>query len=118
MASIDVSSRVNPYELPAGNNLDQLVHREVMGQSDPSCPLYSVDEKAARRVLTKLKTTATGTFVVGQTSLRKKKWFARYETDASDGTEVLAETLPLAICRLAMLRTLQKSSSEAPPPRR
>jgi CxxC motif-containing protein (DUF1111 family) len=108
---MDLRSRINPYQIAAGGELDKLVHQEVMGETGTTCPAYSADEKASRRVLAKLKATSTGTFVVGQTSLRKKTWFARYETDASDGTEVLAETLPLAICRLALLRIIHKSAN-------
>jgi hypothetical protein len=42
--------------------------------------------------------------VVGHTSLPGRTWFARYERDAMDGTEVFADTFALAICRLALLR--------------
>jgi hypothetical protein len=77
------------------------------------CPPYSTNEKAARSVLAKVKSYGDRTVVVGRTTLRRKRWFARYESDASDGTEVLAETFPLAISRLALLRTLagEKSGS-------
>ena len=97
-------SDVNPYEVEPGPDLDRLVQSQVMGEPDTACPAYSTDEKEARRVLAKLKTDTGKTIIVGRTSLKNKRWFARYETDPSDGTEVLAETLPLAICRLALLR--------------
>jgi hypothetical protein len=96
---------VNPYEIPAGPELDRLVHRQVMEEMDSEPPAYSSDEKASRRVLARVKALGGTRVVVGQTALRKKRWFARYESNSSDGTEVLAETLPLAICRLALLRT-------------
>jgi hypothetical protein len=32
-----------------------------------------------------------------------KRFFARYDSDPSTATEVLAETEPLAICRLALI---------------
>ena len=97
-------AEIDPYHVQAGRELDQMVHLQVMRQNDNDCPHYSTDEKAARRVLAQLKAISSATVITGQTSLRKKPWFARYETDASDGTEVLADTLPLAICRLALLR--------------
>jgi len=97
---------VNPYEVPAGPELDQIIHQRVMGLSETTCPPYSTDEKSSRRVLARIKGLGGRTVLVGRTAIRSKRWFARYESNASDGTEVLAETLPLAICRLALLRTL------------
>ncbi len=97
-------SDINPYAISAGPELDRIIHQLVMGEAGERCPEYSTDETAARRVLAKLKSVPGKTVVVGRTALRQKRFFARYETNASDGTEVLAETLPLAICRLALLR--------------
>ncbi len=105
-----MTSDVNPYEIAAGPDLDRLVHRHVMGQNDGELPPYSTDEKAARQVLSRLKSFSGKTVVTGRTALRKKRWFARYESDASDGTEVLAETLALAICRLALLRAMSREN--------
>ena len=42
--------------------------------------------------------------IVGRTSLAGRTWFARYERNAMDGTEVFANTFALAVCRLALLR--------------
>jgi hypothetical protein len=100
---------VNPYKVAAGPELDQMIHGRVMRMED-QCPSYSTDEKAARRVLARLKSLTGRSIVVGRTALRKTQYFARYETDPSDGTEVLAETLPLAVCRLALLRVLKEES--------
>ena len=97
-------SDLNPYTVQAGPELDSVIHLRVMRQTGSVFPPYSSDEKAAKRVLARLRSDSKRTVVVGQTALRKKRWFARYETNASDGTEVLAETLELAICRLALLR--------------
>jgi hypothetical protein len=101
-------SDINPYDAQAGPELDRLVHEKVMGQTSEDPAAYSTDERAARRVLAKLKADFGRTVVTGRTSLRDKRWFARYETNASDGTEVLAETLELAICRLALLRVIKE----------
>ena len=100
-------SEINPYRYPAGTELDRLIQRQIMGLGDEDCPPYSTDERAARQVLTKLKSSSGKSIVVGKTALRQTRWFARYETDASDGTEVLAESLALAICRLALLRAVK-----------
>lgn len=105
-------SDINPYRLPAGADLDRLVQRQVMGLPLEQCPPYSTDEKAARQVLAKLRSACSKNIVVGKTSLRKTRWFARYETNPSDGTEVLAESLPLAICRLALLRAAKEDQAD------
>jgi hypothetical protein len=94
---------IDPYRMPAGPELDQLIHTRVMGLADNEHPTYSTDERAARRVLARIKAESGRTVVVGKTALRNARYFARYETDPSDGTEVLAESLPLAICRLALI---------------
>ena len=95
--------QLNLYRMPAGLEMDQLIQRHVMRLAEADCPLYSSDEKEARRVLACLKAMTGRSVIVGQTAIRQTRWFARYETDPSDGTEVLAETLPLAICRLALV---------------
>ena len=98
---------LNPYEAQPGPELDRLIHLQVMGETGSEVPPYSTEEREARRVLARLKATTGKSVVTGRTSLRNRRWFARYETDASDGTEVLAETLELAICRLALLRVMK-----------
>ncbi len=109
-------SEVNPYQIAAGRELDQLIHVHFMEQTAQDVPPYSSEDKFARQVLSKLKASSGKTIVVGRTALRKKRWFARYESDASDGTEVLAETLPLAICRLALLRAVTTGLSDTSTP--
>jgi hypothetical protein len=74
-----------------------------MGQEVGPVPAYSTDQKAAYEVLATLKKSSSAKVIVGRTSLRDKRWFARYETNPSDGTEVFADTEALAICRLALL---------------
>ena len=105
-------AQINPYSVPAGPELDELVHQHVMGESDSPAAAYSTDETAARRVLAKLKSLPGKTVIVGRTALRHKRFFARYESDASDGTEVLAETVSLAICRLALLRVQREHNRD------
>ena len=99
----EVMSEINPYRMPAGPEMDQLIQRCVMRVSGADCPPYSSDDKEARRVLARLKALTGRSVIVGNTAMRHTRWFARYETDPSDGTEVLAESLALAICRLALL---------------
>ncbi len=100
------SGRSNPYEAPAGRDLDAWVHVSFMREtSDPaSCPRYSTEMREARAVLRRLRATYSRPVVCGRTTLADRSWFVRAMTDRHRGTEVLAETLPLAICRLAVIR--------------
>jgi hypothetical protein len=50
-----------------------------------------------------LKSNFGKPIVIGQTRMANKKFFARYDSDPSTATEVLAETEALAICRLALI---------------
>jgi hypothetical protein len=95
----------DPYKAQAGPELDAVIHLRLMNQSvsDGPCPGYSTDDKFAKRVLFKLR-TGQPSVIIGRTQLEGRTWFARYERNAMDGTEVFASTFALAICRLALLR--------------
>lgn len=97
----------NPYKLPAGRELDRLIDELLFeNQSEgTNPPAYSTDDRAADKVKARLKSLGGHSVVTGTTRLREKPFFARYDTGPSTSTEVLAETYPLAICRLAMLVT-------------
>lgn len=98
----------DPYHMPAGPELDRLIQEWVMNKPGQECPAYSTDEGEADRVLERLETVPRLDVTVGRTSRRSGKWFARYESDPSDGTEVWAESRALAICRLALLQFRKK----------
>jgi hypothetical protein len=97
---------LNPYRIPAGTELDALIHEHVMGNAPTGlpCPSYSTNKRDAARVEGRLRSFYRTVVISGKTELRDKPWFARYESDSRDGTEVLAETYPLAVCRLALLK--------------
>jgi hypothetical protein len=103
----------DPYKTGAGPELDAVIHGRVMKHTltADACPAYSSDDKLARQVLSRLK-TGQPSVIVGRTSLPGRTWFARYERNAMDGTEVFADTFALAICRLALLR-LEETESGA-----
>jgi hypothetical protein len=104
----------DPYHVQAGCELDQLIHSCVMGQTSGTPPAYSSDQQASRSVLAALKEITGAKVLVGRTYLRDRRWFARYETDPSDGTEVFADTAALAICRLALLHAAKTESRKVP----
>jgi hypothetical protein len=96
---------VNPYTFPAGPELDEVIHRRLFGQKteNESIPGYSTNPADSARVRSKLKSNYGHPIVVGQTRMANRRFFARYDSDPSTATEVLAETEPLALCRLALL---------------
>ena len=95
---------IDPYRAQAGPALDALIHQHVMNEPATSagCPAYSTDDKLAKSVLGKLKSRGRLLFTIGRTELEGRTWFARSETNAMNGTEVFAESFPLAVCRLAL----------------
>lgn len=94
----------NPYKVQAGTELDRFIHGSVMNApAADACPAYSTEDKIAKRVLSRLRECEPAV-IVGRTGLQGRSWFARYESNAMDGTEVFAETFALAVCRLAVLR--------------
>jgi hypothetical protein len=102
---------INPYTLPAGPALDAFVHRLVLEKkTEEPCPSYSTDPAEAERVRAQIKARFGAVITTGKTRITTRPWFARYGTDPSGSTEVLAETLPLAICRLALLRVSRESN--------
>ncbi len=98
----------NPYYFAAGADLDAMIHLQVFGGlASGICPTYSVSDDLAKRVQVKLIKRFKIGIVTGKTTLRipSRRFFARWETGPSTSTEVLAESIPLAICRLAILIT-------------
>ena len=97
-------SESDPYRARPGPTLDRAIHCEILqnGDGEPA-PSYSIDENVAREFERTLRLIATAKIVSGRSRTKGRLWFARYEDDPSTATEVLAETYPLAICRLALL---------------
>ena len=94
----------DPYQAQPGEALDHAIHTQVLGMSDTgSCPPYSTDDSKCNKVKRALKSDFGVPIKTGKTQIRTKPYFARYGSDPSTSTEVVAETLPLAICRVALL---------------
>jgi hypothetical protein len=106
MLTLSLSQTVNPYHAPAGRELDLHIHCHILKRdADEQCPRYSTDSKQADELKRRVEEDFHIKIVTGTTGIRGKQWFARYEIDKGNPTEALAETYPLAICRLVMLRT-------------
>ena len=99
--------------MPAGRDLDARIHLRFMKESTDlaACPRYSIEMREARKVLGRLKETYARPVVFGRTTLTDRMWFARAMTDSERGTEVLADSLPLAICRLALVQCARFASA-------
>lgn len=69
---------------------------------------YSTNESAADKVKSRIKAVYGYPVHTGYTKTRPRKYFARFESGPSTSTEALADTLPLAICRLALVITAKR----------
>jgi hypothetical protein len=107
-------SDIDPYRMPSGSDLDGLLHRFLFKASDDvTPPAYSTDLREAEKVAARLKSNfEMKNLTTGRTRLSHKPFFARHESGPSTSTEVIAETLPLAICRLALLQVVKDAGRE------
>src|SRR4051812_16048386 len=96
---------LNPYAFPGGPDLDTIIHRRLFGLNGETdrVPPYSTNALESSKVRLRLRSNYGHPIIVGQTRMANKRFFARYDSDPSTATEVLAETEPLAICRLALI---------------
>ena len=96
--------KINPYQAPASDEMDSIINQGLFGESSSSvCPSYSTDDSLVQKMRRKLQATYNTKVIIGRTRIKNKPYFARYGTDVSTSTEVLAETKSLAICRMALL---------------
>lgn len=94
----------DPYRFPPGEELDRVVHERIFHSASVTDILpYSTEQRAADKVKSRLKEMYGLPVSVGSTRLKSKPFFARLESGPSTSTEVLAESCPLAICRLALV---------------
>lgn len=95
----------NPYSFPAGPELDAIIHQGLFGATKENgrVPSYSTNAAEITKIRSRLKSNFGHPIVTGQTRMATKRFFARYDSDPSTATEVLAETEALAICRLALI---------------
>jgi hypothetical protein len=92
----------NIYKFPASEELNTAIHNDVL-RKQPPIPDYSRETAAAEALEKELRRVLRSKIVVGRVRRPVGHWFARYESDPSTATEVVAETYALAISRLAVL---------------
>ena len=88
------------YKLQASNFLDESIYVNLMDYGIERQE-FSTDVKAAKYLVKVLRKPLGTKVETGKAS--RGKYYARYGTDPSTTTEVLAETFPLAVSRMAML---------------
>jgi hypothetical protein len=110
------ASFMNPYRAEAGSELDAQIELQLFQNSRSGpVPPYSTSLEEGQQVLAKLRKDYGLRVTMGSTRLPNRPWFARYGSDPSTSTEVIAETLPLALCRLALLACARHPrTAEAP----
>jgi len=100
----------NPYKAISGPDTDRTIHEQFFNGNGELLP-FSTDEAAAEKLRSRLKAMFKHPVQVGKTKTHPIKFFARFDTGPSTSTEVLAETQPLAICRLALVIGSRRDSS-------
>jgi hypothetical protein len=100
----------NPYKALAGHQTDRAIHERYFG-SHSTILAYSTEDEAAAKVKARITALYGYPIQTGQTKARPRRYFARFDSGPSTATEVLAETLPLAICRLGLVIAATRSAS-------
>jgi hypothetical protein len=96
--------KLNPYKAPASREMDSIINQGLFGETNSSaCPSYSTDDSLVHKIRRKVQSTFNTKITLGRTQIKSTPYFARYGSDVSTSTEVLAETKSLAICRMALL---------------
>lgn len=116
---------IDPFKVEASQELDGVIHRELFrASSDDAFPNYSSRRQNGLLVAERIEDDYGIDVKLGRLRVKQHKmYFARAGRDKETATEILAVSLSLAICRLAIL-LLQKSRAavdstarrEDPPP--
>lgn len=93
--------------MPPGRDLDRCVADLLDGPNGTnghdSPPPFSTDDGEADRLRSRLEELFGKPVTVGRTRTARFPYFARFESGASTSTEVVAESVPLAVARLALI---------------
>lgn len=98
----------NPYKAPAGPELDHAVAQLFFPAAEVL--LFSRQEAAANKLKKEMERLFRSRIRTGLTQTNIPAYFARLDTDPSTSTEVIAETYPLAITRLAAVLSHSRRS--------
>lgn len=92
-------------ELPAGRELDELVVRRVMNGDGSAVPAYSIDDRFISLLMNRVRCRGWSVWIgPGQQS---GEWEAQVKPTTDNAHEwITASTIPLLVCRAALLTTL------------
>ena len=118
-------SSIDPFKVEASPGLDAVIHEELFeGDENIECPSYSSRRQSGLKVASKLEIHYGIIVRLGRLRVKEHKmYFARAGTDKDTSTEILAVSLSLAICRLAIVllqreydrNQLQQNRNQPPP---
>jgi hypothetical protein len=101
MQPLSTSNSFNPYRAEPGPKLDEHIHQRLFPTNAATIPSYSTDKAASAKIAQQLQRKFGRKVVTGATRTRPVRYFARLDSDPSTAVEALADSAPLAICRLA-----------------
>lgn len=106
---MDLAS-IDPFKVEASPELDTVIHRHLFPEDDPGLlPHYSSRRKDGLQVADRLEDDFGIEIRLGRLRMQEHKmYFARAGSHKESASEILAVSLSLAICRLAIL-LLQRS---------
>ncbi len=107
-------SAIDPFKVEASPILDEVIHQNLFPDSqEDECPSYSSRRRNGLQVADELETIFGISIRLGRLRVKEHKmYFARAGRDKESATEVLAVSLSLAICRLAIILLQRESSPE------
>ena len=107
-------SAIDPFKVEASAALDALIHEHLFdGTDSESCPTYSSRRQNGLQVADKLEDHYGLNIRLGRLRVKEHRmYFARAGRDKDTASEILAVSLSLAICRLAVL-LLQRETERA-----
>lgn len=111
---------IDPFKVEASQELDGVIHRELFRESSAdACPNYSSRRQNGLLVAERIEDNYGIAVKLGRLRVKQHKmYFARAGRDKETATEILAVSLSLAICRLAILLLQRANASDNAPSRR
>ncbi len=109
---MDLNS-IDPFKVEASAVLDAVIHKSLFPDSEEEeCPSYSSRRQNGLQVAEELEALFGISIRLGRLRVKEHKmYFARAGREKESATEILAVSLSLAICRLAVL-LLQRDSGQ------
>ena len=111
---MDLSS-IDAFKVEAGPILDKVIHTLLFAgnESEEDCPSYSSRRQNGLQVAEELESLFGINIRLGRLRVKEHKmYFARAGREKESATEILAVSLSLAICRLAILLMQRKDEQQ------